>query len=202
MQKLIMRLIYVATLVVLFILLAQSLAYGQETEVQEEEGEEHESSVAGVMSPWVGIFALGFFAGAVLQAKSSLTSSRKIIPALSLAVGVIHLLLIQEHMMEAFEWGVFFTVVGIAQVAYGFIFLKIQNSSIYYIGAIGNAIVIAIYIFVRTVTAPFAPEPGPISEIDVAGIVADIIEGALVVLLIRYLHSGRLQKKIEHAPKR
>jgi len=163
---------------------------------QENETVNGASSFLGVISQWIGGFALGITLGIGLQEKafSTVISSqtmRKIIFVLSIGAGTIHLLMIPDHMAEAFEWGVFFTVVGIAQIFYGFIFVKVQKMFIYYLGAIGNASIVLLYVYARIFTPPFAPTAGPVTEIDGTGICTDIIEAVMVILL---LYSARFRK--------
>lgn len=177
----------------LFVLILP-LAYAQEQGAKESE---HGSSLAARVSPLVGIFAL---LGLSLQiavrvadssAIISISTLRKMIPTLSIAAGTIHMLLVQDHMTEAFEWGIFFLVVGISQTVYGSIFVKVQKPFMYYLGAIGNVAIIVVYVYARVFTLPFAPEPGPVTEIDAAGILAGLIELLLVILL---LYSVRVRK--------
>jgi len=177
-------------------------AYAQEPGTESMEGMESmesENTLVGIISPWVGIFALGLSLGIGFQKKdvsNIMSRLRKIIPVLSIAAGTIHLLLIQDHMAEAFEWGIFFMVTGISQIIFGFIFVKIQKKLIYYLGAVGNAIIVLIYVYVRLFAAPFAPELGPVTEIDAAGVVTDIIEVILVILLVYSLRFQKLGVKI------
>jgi len=178
-------------------LIAPTLAYAQEGE----KGEIEHSSLAGIISSWIGGLALGTSLGIGLQVKDfstilSTQTLRKIVFVLSITAGAIHLLMIPDHMAEAFEWGVFFTVVGIAQIFYGFVFVKINKSFIYYLGAIGNAAIVALYVYARVFTPPFAPTAGPVTEIDGAGICADVIEVALVILLLYSLRFQKLAVKI------
>lgn len=123
---------------------------------------------------------------------------RKIVPALSIAAGTIHLLLIQDHMAEAFEWGVFFTVVGASQIAYGFTFVKFQRPFLHYLGAIGNLAILVIYVHARLFIPPFAQEPTAVTEIDAAGIITDIIEATIIILLLCSLRFLKLEGKIKN----
>lgn len=187
----------------LFVLILPYLAYAQEQgakeieEVEEAKESEHGSSLAARVSPLVGIFALlGLSLQMAVQVADSsaiisISTLRKMIPTLSIAAGTIHMLLVQDHMAEAFEWGVFFAVTGAAQVIYGFVFVKVQNSFMHYLGVVGNAAIVTLYVYARLFTPPFSPELGPVSEIDAPGIIANIIEVILVILL---LYSVRVRK--------
>ncbi len=72
------------------------------------------------ITEWTGVFSLGIFAG-LLAFKTNIQSSSKnqdfeikrrrieiSIAILSFSAGIIHLLLVQEHLREAFVWGLSF----------------------------------------------------------------------------------------------
>jgi hypothetical protein len=86
---------------------------------------------------------------------------------------------------------------GIAQIAFGIIIAfvknpKINNILLYYIGLIGNALLVLIFIFVRLFTPPFSPGGTPVNELDPNGIITLIIEILIAVLLVYVI---RLKKK-------
>ena len=85
-------------------------------------------------------------------------------------------------------WGIFFLISGIAQIAFGIIIAFVKNPKInnilYYIGTIGNALLVLLFIFVRLFTPPFSPEGTPVNELDPHGIITLIIEILIVVLLV------------------
>jgi hypothetical protein len=160
-------------------------------------GEEMGSNLISSVTEWIGIFSLGITTGLLafsIKTSNDITSfvkRRKIILSiaiLSLSVGVIHLLLVQEHSKESFWWGIFFLISGIAQIGFGIIIAFIKkpkiNNVIYYIGNIGNALLIIIFIFVRLFTPPFSPEGAPVNELEPNGIITLIIEILIVILLI------------------
>ncbi len=98
---------------------------------------------------------------------------------LSLSVGVIHLLLVQEHAKESFWWGIIFLIAGIAQIGFGIIIVFVKkpptNIIVYFLGNIGNALLIITFILVRLFTPPFSPEGTPINELEPNGIITLII---------------------------
>src|SRR5215208_8520573 len=94
-----------------------------------------EDNIISPLTEWVGIFALGITVGILspIRYKPVYSKSRSIsitnlsIAILSISAGIIHLLLIQEHMKESFMWGIFFLITGIAQLIFGIIIIIIGD---------------------------------------------------------------------------
>ncbi len=182
-----------------------------------EHGEGGENEIEKLMpsiTEWIGVFSLGIFAG-IMTFKIDIppssnkqnfeTKRRRIgtsIAILSISAGVIHLLLVQEHAREAFEWGLFFLISGIGQISFGIAFLfakKLTSKAILcYIGIAGNALLVITFILVRLIAPPFPPEASPISELEPNGIITLIIEIVLIVLLAFALSFRKdlIQKKL------
>ena len=169
-----------------------------------------DNNIISPLTEWVGVFALGATVGLVssLGYKPVYSKSRSIsitnlsIAILSISAGIIHLLLIQEHMKEAFMWGVFFLITGIAQLIFGIIIIimggklsPINKSILYYFGIVGNTLLVGIFVLVRLITPPFTSEGAPINELEPNGIITIIIEILLVVLLAYLLKSTNKIKK-------
>src|SRR5215208_3157066 len=175
-----------------------------------------EDNIISPLTEWVGIFALGITVGLVssLEYKPVYSKSRSInitnlsIAILSISAGIIHLLLIPEHMKESFMWGIFFLITGIAQLIFGIIIIiigrkvsPINKSILYYFGIIGNALLVGIFVSVRLITPPFSSEAAPVNELEPNGIITIITEILLVVLLAYLIKSTsksqRSQKVIQ-----
>jgi hypothetical protein len=175
-----------------------------------------EDNIISPLTEWVGIFALGITLGLVsplryMSGYSKNTSIRiaKISAALlSMSAGIIHLLLIQEHMEESILWGIFFLISGIAQIIFGIFIIitleklsPINKSILYYFGIVGNSLLVGIFILVRLFTPPFSPESAPINELEPNGIITIIIEILSIVVLAyltkSYSKSQRIQKTIQ-----
>jgi len=91
------------------------------------------------VTEWIGVFALGITTGLsafsikISNNVTAFVKRRKIIlsiAVLSLSVGAIHLLLVQEHAKESYLWGIFFLISGIAQIAFGIIIAFVKNLKI------------------------------------------------------------------------
>ena len=173
-----------------------------------------EDNIISPLTEWVGVFALGITVGLVssLGYKPVYSKSRSIsitnlsIAILSISAGIIHLLLIQEHMKESFIWGIFFFITGIAQLIFGIIIIiiiiggkvsPIIKSILYYFGIIGNTLLVGIFVLVRLFTPPFSTEAAPINELEPNGIITIITELLLVVLLAYLIKSTSKSQRSE-----
>jgi hypothetical protein len=169
--------------------------------------EDVEKDAADLIPPiteWVGIAAIGMTTGLVI---SSTTGTRKCIftsiGVLSFAVGIIHLLLVNEHMAESYMWGIGFLVMGVSQMIYGgvMVFVKtllpiVSTKRIFYaIGIAGNALFVGIFILART-TGVFSPDGSPVDELEPNGILTILIE-LLIVALLSYVINDKKEKKQE-----
>lgn len=191
----------VASLLLLFFLTclvidSNSVIFGQSESMSKQMSMD---SIGGVsissLTEWIGIFSIGIIVGLLAFKTHSSNDIRTVdrkriilsVAILSLSVGAIHLLLIQEHAKESVWWGVIFTISGIAQIGFGIIILFIKRRQFnilwYYIGSIGNTLLVVTFILVRVFTPPFSPEGNPINELQPNGIITLIIEIIIVILL-------------------
>lgn len=115
-----------------------------------------------------------------------------LIAVLSMTAGVVHLLLIEEHIKESYMWGIGFLVMGTSQIIYGVIIIMIvvKKFSVstkrvsYEIGIAGNSLLVFIFAYARLFVSPFSPEGTPVSEIEPNGIIILVIQLLIVALLI------------------
>jgi hypothetical protein len=198
-----------------FLLSATTATFGDNYEVfaQSEDAKNNtnmspmKDNIISSSTEWEGIFALGMTVGLVspLRYKSVYSKSRSIritdisIAILSISAGIIHLLLIQEHMKESFMWGISFLISGIAQIIFGIILIILREklspikSILYYFGIVGNALLVGIFVFVRLFTPPFSTEGAPINELEPNGIITIITELVLIVLLAYLIKSSSVK---------
>lgn len=165
---------------------------------------EEENPIEKLISPiteWVGIFSLGIFAGLFIfktnqnesivnpyhKTRTRTRNLIKVIAVLSISVGIIHVLLIPEHLQESWIWGMIFLTSGLAQICYGIIVSLLGNGSyrnaLYYVGIIGNIMLAVTFVLVRLITPPFSSEGTPINEMEPNGIITQVIEIVLIILL-------------------
>jgi hypothetical protein len=172
-----------------------------------------EDNIISPLTEWIGVFVLGITVGILLPIRykpvyfksRSISITNLSIAILSISAGIIHLLLIQEHMKEALMWGIFFLITGIAQLIFGIIVIimmggklyPINKSILYYFGIIGNALLVGIFVLVRLFTPPFSSEAAPVNELEPNGIITIITELLLVVLLAYLIKSTSKSQRSE-----
>lgn len=181
-----------------------------------------ESAEAGLISHItedLGIFAIGLSLGLLIlpfinrrritNANPNLMAEKYIfvsIATMIMAAGIIHILLVKEHMEESYMWGIGFIVMGISQLSYGGVFVVLANNlrkvskrsvvrSFYSIGIVGNVSLAAIFIYVRLFVPPFSPEATPVNEIEANGILTVVMEIFIVGLLVYLVKRERVDEK-------
>ena len=162
----------------------------------------------------IGVFSIGVSLGLLIlplinKRNSNIMTRKNIfisIAALTMTAGIIHILLVREHMEESYMWGIGFIVMGISQLMYGGVFIVFANSletlfkrsvvrSFYSVGIIGNLLLVAIFIYVRLFVPPFSPEAIPVNEIEVNGILTVVIEVFIVGLLVYLVKREKVEEK-------
>jgi MFS family permease len=168
----------------------------------------------------IGIFAIGVSLGLLILPLINRRSTTTTIPnlmarknifisiaALTMAAGIIHILLVKEHMEESYMWGIGFLVMGITQLIYGGVLIIFADNlrrrllkraavlSLYSIGIIGNTLLVAIFVYVRLFIPPFSPEAIPVNEIEVNGILTVVMEIFIVGLLVYLVKRERVEER-------
>lgn len=119
--------------------------------------------------------------------------------AFSGGAALVHGVAVDEHFREWWGYGLFFLFAGIAQMFYAVILLTrpwrrtppraadgaIERRMID-AGIAGNAFLIVLYAATRTVGIPFfGPAAGAVESVSFAGVLAKVLEAALIVTLVR-----------------
>jgi hypothetical protein len=107
--------------------------------------------------------------------------------ALSVGAAAIHFAVVFEHFAEYALYGVFFLVISWAQVIWPAVLLWRPSRLWLWLGAAGNAIVIAVYVLSRTSGLPFGPDlhnPESVGALDVVSCVLEfgVIAGCAALL--------------------
>ena len=171
------------------------------------------------ITEWTGIAALAMTVGVILASGINIiprnnTNSRNsylymttkvsiftLIGMLSIAVGVIHILLVNEHMTESYIWGIAFLAMGIPQLGYGILMIFAERLGtttrkvLYEIGIAANMLLVFVFISVRLFVPPFSPEGIPVRELEPNGVLTVVIELFIVALLV-YLAKEKKQEDI------
>ena len=149
---------------------------------------------------WTGFFGLGTATGIllirrlVLQDIERFRLSKYLIAVLAITTGIIHLLLLEEHLEESVLFGIFFVVSGAALIGYSIVAMFTSRRVVYYVGIGGTVILIGLYLFTRLVFVPFSPDGG-VESISGLDILTKVIEAALLGTLVYALSAQR--KKLE-----
>ena len=103
--------------------------------------------------------------------------------ALSLTAATFHWYYIEEHTLEWWGYGLFFTVAATAQTFYAGALLLWPRRWLYWVGIVGNAAIITLYVVTRTHGVPTGPDTGMIEEMQPPDLTATAIEGVLILCL-------------------
>ncbi len=98
----------------------------------------------------------------------------------SLAVGLIHLAVISDHLAEDTATGLFFVVLAVFQVAWSVFFARQPRPAPAALGMIVNGAVILVWLVTHTVGSPFGSHPGVPEPIGVADAFATGFEAFIV----------------------
>ena len=150
------------------------------------EGPHVHNSATAETAQWIGVgtfVAAASVFGINTRARYKAKGYRFVVMTLALGAGIMHLLLVPDHLMDVSdEHGRFFAADGVAQVSFGILFMLRPTKRFAIIGIVGNIGSIVLYWVTRIQNLP---EPfGAPEGLDAVGIVAKIVEMSLVGLLI------------------
>jgi hypothetical protein len=75
---------------------------------------------------------------------------------MTILAGIIHLVLVSAHMEHAPAHGLFFLLVGIAQIIWGILVWRQPSQKLYYVGVVMAGWLIILYAVTRLLPAPFS----------------------------------------------
>lgn len=108
---------------------------------------------------------------------------------LSVAVGLIHFAVIEQHFTEFWLYGAFFVAVGLFEMLWALLILAVPSRPVYWAGVIINALTVAAYLVTRTVGVLVGPSAHKTEMIGFGDLTATAFEGLLVLgsllLLVR-----------------
>ncbi len=94
--------------------------------------------------------------------------------------GVIHLVIVPQHWAHAPAHGSFFTLVGIAEIAWGTTVWRRPSATLYHIGGVGVGGLVVLWGITRLLPAPYGHGPEPVETF---GIVCKVSEGLGMAVL-------------------
>jgi hypothetical protein len=98
--------------------------------------------------------------------------------ALSIAAGVIHAVVVPEHLEEWWVFGAFFIITAVFQLAWAAVMALRPSAIVYTTGGLVNGAIIAVWALSRTIGLPIGPEawmPEPASTLDVAATLTELL---------------------------
>jgi FtsP/CotA-like multicopper oxidase with cupredoxin domain len=101
---------------------------------------------------------------------------------LTLGAAAIHFAVTPEHFSEYVPYGVFFVLVGGAQVALAIGLMVVPSRRLYLAGLVGTLAVLGVWLMSRTVGLPIAPEPWRPETITFTDFAASLMEAISVLL--------------------
>jgi hypothetical protein len=113
----------------------------------------------------------------------------------SVVAGLIHLAVGPAHFEEAVVYGGFFVAVAFAQVAWAMAVVARHDAWIVYLGIVGNALVIGLWLVTRTIGIPLGPEAGQVEAVGALDIVSAVLEVGVIVGSLRAMH-GRAGHRV------
>jgi hypothetical protein len=107
--------------------------------------------------------------------------------AMSAAAGVIHFWLAPIHWFHAPAHGIFFIVIGVAQVMWASLVLRQPSTRLYYVGAIMSGWLIVLYAVTRWLPSPFGHGP---EAADLLGMTCKLCEAVSMIPPIILIFQG------------
>jgi FtsP/CotA-like multicopper oxidase with cupredoxin domain len=108
---------------------------------------------------------------------------------LTLGAAAIHFAATPDHVSEYLPYGIFFILLGAAQVALGVSLVVVPSRRLYSAALLGTLAVIGLWVLSRTIGLPIAPVPWRPETIAFPDFAATLLEAIACVLFI--LHLGR-----------
>ena len=117
------------------------------------------------------------------------------VAVLSAGAAAIHLAVAKNHFREYFLFGLFFVLSGLAQLAWAVLILFEPSRPLLALGAIGNLLIVAVWVVDRIWGLPIGPEhwtPEPVGFADVAASTFEVLVAlGSIALLARAGRLGR-----------
>jgi hypothetical protein len=99
----------------------------------------------------------------------------------SAGAAAVHYAVIAEHFEEWWGFGLFFVVSAVAQLVWALLVVTSRSRSVIWLGVVGNAAIVMLWIVTRSVGTLVGPEPDMTEPVGVADSVATAFEVVIVV---------------------
>ena len=140
-------------------------------------------SSAAQVAAAIAIAALGLIA-ALVAAKGR--GHLIVVPVALLSAGAaaIHFAAAGSHFREWWGFGVFFVASGVAQLAWALVVVKSPSRTIWWVGGLGNAAIVLLWVLTRTAGTPIGPDAHTPEPVGVPDAVATGLELAIVLAVV------------------
>ena len=142
------------------------------------------NSITAAAAQWIGVGTLLVAAPvfAIRMRSANKLAYKYVVLTLALGIGIMHVLLAPNHLIDAgMEHGIFFGILGSAQIGFGVLFIIKPTQRLAIIGIVGTLGSIILYFITRIAELP---EPfGAPEGMDQVGIIAKIVEVFLIAIL-------------------
>lgn len=134
------------------------------------------------------------------NADPSISVVQASLAALSMAAAAIHFAVMGEHFAEYVAFGVFFSVVAWLQAIWAVGVTVLPSKRLLFVGLVGNALVILVWLTSRTTGLPIGPESGAPEPAAFVDVLSTILEVAIVVGTATLLLRGRPTPSVRGLP--
>jgi hypothetical protein len=112
---------------------------------------------------------------------------------LSGAAALIHFAVLGEHLREYWLFGLFFASAGLLQMLWALLVLSRPNGLLVWLGALGNLVIVALWLVSRTRGLPLGPEAGSAEPIGFPDVLTTVYETLLVAGCVALLQRRSLR---------
>jgi hypothetical protein len=126
-----------------------------------------------------------------INAGPNVSVAQALLAALSMAAAAIHFAVMGEHFAEYAAFGVFFSVVAWLQALWAVGVIVLPSRRLLLVGLVGNALVVLVWLFSRTIGLPIGPEAGAPEAAAFVDVLSTILEVAIVAGTAMLLLRGR-----------
>jgi hypothetical protein len=112
---------------------------------------------------------------------------RLVVAVLSLGAAVVHGVVIESHFAEYWLFGVFFAFLALLQGGWAVAVILRPSRRLLIWGAVGNGIVVAVWLVTRTLGLPLGPEAGSTEAVGFVDTAATVFEVLLVAGVLALL---------------
>lgn len=115
---------------------------------------------------------------------------------LMIVAGLIHLIIVPIHWAHAPAHGLFFVLMGLAQIGWGIAFWRHPSVALYRLGIVLAGGLLTLWVITRLLPAPFEHEPGPV---EIYGIICKAAEFLGIVMLVAIVVASATSKEMRLA---